>query len=329
VSAGRNGGEDAGHAADGQVDAERHAGTGETTQRSRREIADLHCPTCTQPFQAEVWLVIDRVERPDLVHLLLDGELNVARCPHCGTEGGVNHPLLFHDPEREDLVCAIPLSVQGAEAARELVGDLLNGLLEAIPETEHKPYLAEVEVVPELDGLRAWLIEQALESDQGVEDRLLAAALQELLNVGGQAEFERVIAEHRQLLLTDRAARALDDIFANARVAKDSELQRRAREARALLGRLRTVVAARRRTLAGLLDELAPLSEEEVEVVPALRSMLEAIDPQEVYAARIGLNNEQQKLLDELLDRIAQRAEEAREAEALAFVRTLQALPRQ
>ena len=298
-------------------------------QRSRSEIADLQCPTCSRPFQAEVWLVIDRGERPDLVHRLMDGEINVARCPHCGAEGGVNHPLLFHDGEREELLCALPLSVRGPEAARELVGDLLHGLMEAIPASEQKPYLAEVEIVPELDGLRAWLIEQALQSDAGINDRLLAGALEELLNVGGQAEFERVIAEHRQLLLADGAVRALDDISTKARAMQDRELQRRAREAKALLGRLRGVLATRRRALAGLLDELAPLAEEEIAVVPALRAMLDAIDPQEVYAARIGLAPEQQATLDGLVSRLALRASEAHEPEALAFLQTLQALPQQ
>jgi hypothetical protein len=297
--------------------------------RSRPELADVHCPCCGRPFQAAVWLVVDRAERPDLVHALLEGQLDVAVCPHCGAEGSISHPLLLHDPDRQQVLCALPLSVQGQDAARELVGDLLHGLVAAIPVDERRPYLGEVEFVPELDGLRAALVEQALAEDSAVEDRLLAAALEELLNTGGQLDFQRVIAEHRQLLLADRAEEALDTIFQDARRVQDRELQRRAREARAILGRMRSIVLHRRRTLAVLLDDLAPLSEDELQVLPQLKLMLDAIDPQEVYAARIALAPEEQATLDGLVERLAAGAEAAHEPEALTFMRNLQALPRQ
>src|ERR687894_2359353 len=98
--------------------------------RSQSEIAPMICPTCGESFTVDVWLVVDRQERPDLVRLIMDGDLNVARCPHCGTEGGVNHPLLFHDGARQQVLVAMPLTVKGVDAARELVGDLLQRLLD-------------------------------------------------------------------------------------------------------------------------------------------------------------------------------------------------------
>ncbi len=297
--------------------------------RSRRELADVHCPRCGQPFQAAVWLVVDRAERPDLVHALMEDDLDVAICPHCSAEGSISHPLLLHDPDRKQVLCALPLSVQGQDAARELVGDLLHGLVATISADEREPYLGEVELVPELDGLRAALIEQALVEDSAAEDRLLADALEELINTGGQLDFQRVIAEHRRLLLTDRAEGALDHIFQDARRSGDRELQRRAREARAILGRMRSIVFNRRRTLAALLDGLAPLSQDELQVLPQLKLMLDAIDPQEVYAARIALAPEDQMTLDGFVQRLAAGAEAAHEPEALTFMRNLQALPQQ
>jgi len=273
--------------------------------------------------------VVDRAERPDLVHLLMDGELNVTACPHCRAEGGLNHPLLLHDSRRHELLCAVPLSVQGQAAAREIIGDLLGGLIQALPSEERLPYLAEVEIVPELDGLRVALIEQALAEDKNSEQHLLGLALQEFLNVGGQSDFERVLAEHRQLLLGTEAQDGLDAIIKTARSTQDPELQRRARDAKALLGRMRSIVLQRRQTLAVLLDELAPLSEQDATLVPQLKQMLDAVDPQEVYAARIGLPPAQQTRLDALVDRLVERAEAGGQAEALAFVRNLQALPRQ
>lgn len=296
--------------------------------RSRQERVDLACSQCGRPFQAGVWLIVDRAERPDLVRRLLQDELGAATCPHCGASGRIDHPLLFHDGEREQIVCAVPLSVNGQAAARELIGHLLDRLVAALPPENRRPYLREVEIVPEIDGLRAMLVEQALVEDVAADERQVAAALQELLNVAGQENLERVIAEHRRLLLGEGVGRLLDELRNDPQHAGDRELQRRLREARAILGRMRAIVAGRRQALASLLDEIAPLSGEELAVLPQLRQMLDAIDPQQVFAARIALDGPSQALLDELVDRLARQAEVGA-PEALAFLRTLQSLPRQ
>lgn len=295
--------------------------------RSRIEPTDVTCPSCGQSFRTEVWLTIDRVERPDLVDRLMDGELSVAVCPHCGVEGGITHPLLLHDGLRREVFCAVPLSVKGPDAAREMVSELLQGLVAAIAPQERLPYLGEVELVPELDGLRALLIEQALAADSAMEHRRLAVALEDLLNAADQQAFQHVMAEHRQQLLDPGADDALEILLKEARASGDRELQRRAREARAILGRMRMIVALRRQSLADLLDTLAPLSPEQAEVVPQLKRMLDALDPQEVYAARIGLEVEGQEVLDALVQRLRDAA--AQHPDVLMFLDHLQALPRQ
>lgn len=298
-------------------------------ERSQAEGAELSCPSCGRPFTASVWLVVDRQERPDLVDSIMQGELNVATCPHCGAEGGVNHPLLLHDAGRRQVTVAMPLTVHGEAAARELVGDLLDRLLAAIPVAEHDEYMGQLELVPELDGLRALLIEQALAEQQGAREQLVALAVQDLLNVADRADFERVIAQHRALLLGDGAEHVLDEALLEARRSGDSELKGRAREARALLSRMRSNLGARRAGLAHLLDELAPLSDDELAVLPELRRMLDAIEPQHVYAARIDLSPARQLAVDALVERLAERAAAAKEAELLAFLRALAELPRQ
>lgn len=297
--------------------------------RSRQEIAPLNCPSCGTAFEATVWLVVDRVERPDLVHLLLDGELNVQRCPQCGAEGGINHPLLYHDPAKPQVICAVPLTVQSGAATREMVGELLTGLVAQIDPADRRPYLGAVELVPELDGLRALLIEQALADDAQISDRLVALAVSELLNVRDQHEFQRIVAEHRKLLLGDAAEAVLDELKQGALKSDDRELLRRIKEAKAVLGRLRSTLHSRQTALAALLDELAPLNDAEVAVVPALQAMLVAVDPQEVYAARIALEPDQRPALDGLLGRLSEQAAAQHETGVLPFLRTLQELPTQ
>jgi hypothetical protein len=92
---------------------------------------------------------------------------------------------------------------------------------------------------------------------------------------------------------------------------------------------MRAIVAHRRRSLSELLDRLAPLDEQELAVLPPLKQMLDALDPQQVYAARIALSPSEQATLDRTFDRLAREAERLHEAEALAFLRHLQALPTQ
>jgi maltooligosyltrehalose synthase len=173
------------------------------------------------------------------------------------------------------------------------------------------------------------LIEQAVADDDRVTDQLTAIALQDLLNVGDELDFQRVIAQHRTLLLTPHAEEALDQIFRGARRSKDRDMQRRAQEAKAVLGRLRSNVLNRRRALNDLLDDLAPLSDDEIAALPALRQMLDAIDPQEVYTARIGLREEQRAVVDHLIERLAERAGQERQTDVLTFLRNLALLPQQ
>jgi hypothetical protein len=172
------------------------------------------------------------------------------------------------------------------------------------------------------------LIEQALAADGAMQQRLLAVALEDLLNAGDQQAFQHVMAEHRQQLLTPGADDALETLIKEARASDDRELQRRAREARAILGRMRMIVAQRRQSLSDLLDALAPLSAEEAGVVPELKRMLDALDPQEVYAARIRLDAERQEILDALVQRLRDQAA-AQNQDVLVFLDHLQALPRQ
>ncbi|MGB9872982.1 MAG: CpXC domain-containing protein, partial [Anaerolineae bacterium] len=65
--------------------------------------ASLTCPRCGQTFSAEVWLIVDAAERPDLLERLRDGTLHDVTCPHCGHSGQVDAPLLVFRPHLSPL----------------------------------------------------------------------------------------------------------------------------------------------------------------------------------------------------------------------------------
>jgi len=54
---------------------------------------DLQCPECNAPFRAEVWLIVDAGERPDLAARCRDGSLFAVTCPN-GHTGALGAPLL-------------------------------------------------------------------------------------------------------------------------------------------------------------------------------------------------------------------------------------------
>ena len=61
---------------------------------SYAQSAPLSCPSCGQSFEAEIWLIVDVSERPDLRERLRSGLLHQVICPHCGHAGQIDAPVL-------------------------------------------------------------------------------------------------------------------------------------------------------------------------------------------------------------------------------------------
>lgn len=66
---------------------------------SYAQSAPLSCPSCGQSFEAEVWLIVDVGERPDLRERLASGLLHQVICPHCGHAGMIDAPVLVFLPD--------------------------------------------------------------------------------------------------------------------------------------------------------------------------------------------------------------------------------------
>lgn len=120
---------------------------------SYSELAQLTCPACGKDFEAEVWTLVDAAERPDLAQALRDGTLDQVICPHCGHAGASGAPLLFHDPERRRVYFAAPANVP-EHAWHERAQELLYLLVGSLPEEAWLPYLGDVQVEQEVEGVR-------------------------------------------------------------------------------------------------------------------------------------------------------------------------------
>ena len=76
---------------------------------SYAELIEAHCPTCQRAFQGKLWLIVDTVERLDLVKPIQRGKLHRLVCPDCGQMAAEpDKPLLLYRPDAEPVLLFSP-----------------------------------------------------------------------------------------------------------------------------------------------------------------------------------------------------------------------------
>jgi hypothetical protein len=248
---------------------------------SQSDAIGLTCPACGARFETDAWVLIDAAERSDLAQALRDGSLNSAACPKCGIPTTAGVALLFHDPAGRRVYFAVPPDV-GEHVWRERAQELLYQLVGSLPEEERRPYLGDVQVEQELDGVRRALLRndrrrgarKAEEGSvsEGVKGRrgeevqpvslrtpspphpltpsaseLLIEALRALLAADTDAEFSAIVGEHPALLDID-ADIAVRELADQAYAAGERDVSTALHELRSVLARLRAGEPARATT---------------------------------------------------------------------------------
>jgi len=133
---------------------------------SYQEQAQLTCPACGAGFEAPVWLVLDAAEEPAAVEALLRGGLNLVACPACGADGPAGAPLLFHDGQARRVIFA-PAPGAAEHEIRDQARELHALLVGSILEEQRRPYLADVDITQDLDGVANLLRRIARRRGQG------------------------------------------------------------------------------------------------------------------------------------------------------------------
>jgi len=91
---------------------------------------------------ANVEQLFDVTADPQAKQRLLSGGSNYARCPHCGYEGRLATPVVYHDNEKELLLTffppelALPLNEQ-----EKMIGPLIKQVTDRLPPEKRKGYL--------------------------------------------------------------------------------------------------------------------------------------------------------------------------------------------
>ncbi len=102
----------------------------------------ISCPRCRQMITANIEQLFDVTHEPASKQRLLSGQSNYARCPHCGYEGRLATPIVYHDNEKELLLTFFPpeLGMPLNEQER-LIGPLIKQVVDRLPPEKRKGYL--------------------------------------------------------------------------------------------------------------------------------------------------------------------------------------------
>ncbi len=110
---------------------------------SLSQPADLTCPQCGHRFAAEVWLIVDAAERPDLLEKAQQGTLHEVACPNCGPIGQLDAPLLLFRPDATPPLLFSPAQETSAEQDREHARQLVSRLRQALGPAWRDEWLAQ------------------------------------------------------------------------------------------------------------------------------------------------------------------------------------------
>jgi hypothetical protein len=135
---------------------------------------------------ANIEQLFDVTQDPQAKQRLLGGISNMARCPHCGFQGRLATPIVYHDNEKELLLTFFPpeLTVPLNEQEK-IIGPLIKKVTDSLPAEKRKGYLLSpspnltyesmIKVILGKDGITPEMLKEQQDRVQVIE-RLLQAA---------------------------------------------------------------------------------------------------------------------------------------------------------
>ena len=146
----------------------------------------IACPRCRQMITANIEQLFDVTQDPQAKQRLLGGVSNMARCPHCGYQGRLATPIVYHDNEKELLLTFFPpeLNMPLNEQER-VIGPMIKQITDRLPPEKRKAYLLKpvanltyesmIQTILSKDGITPEMLKEQQERVQVIE-RLLQAS---------------------------------------------------------------------------------------------------------------------------------------------------------
>lgn len=108
----------------------------------------INCPRCQTPFPTEITQLIDAQQQPQLKQMLLNGQVNVAVCPNCGSATQLAAPMLYHDADHQLLMVYVPMELNLPMAEQEkLIGQLTKAITDSTPPEKFRAYMLQPQTI--------------------------------------------------------------------------------------------------------------------------------------------------------------------------------------
>ncbi len=102
----------------------------------------ISCPRCRQMIPANVEQLFDVTHEPASKQRLMSGQSNYARCQHCGYEGRLATPIVYHDNDKELLLTFFPAELGlPLNEQEKMIGPLIKQIVDRLPSEKRKGYL--------------------------------------------------------------------------------------------------------------------------------------------------------------------------------------------
>ncbi len=163
-----------------------------------RQIAPIRCPVCGARFSAPIESIIDVSRDPRLKSRLLQGQINIAQCPSCGTQGPMTAPFLYHDPEHELALVLMPneLNLSHGEQQR-IIGDLTNALINRLQPEQRKAYLLTPKTFFTVDSLTKEVLRaEGITPEMLERQKTKARLINEFLQAQDETNLRKLVKEH-------------------------------------------------------------------------------------------------------------------------------------
>jgi hypothetical protein len=162
----------------------------------------INCPNCRQPITADLEQLFDASADPTAKQQLLSGAFNLIRCPHCGYQGNLATPIVYHDPEKELLLTYVPPELGLPRDDQErMLGNLINQVVNRLPPEQRKGYLLRPQAHLTMQGL----VERILQAD-GITREMIEAQqkrlnlLQRLMGATNAEARQELVAQEGELI---------------------------------------------------------------------------------------------------------------------------------
>jgi CpXC motif protein len=147
----------------------------------------IACPRCRQMIAANIEQLFDVTQDPQAKQRLLGGVSNTARCPHCGYQGRLATPIVYHDNDKELLLTFFPpeLSMPLNEQER-MIGAMIKQITDKLSPEKRKGYLLKptpnftyesmIQTILGKDGITPEMLKEQQDRVQVIERLLQATA---------------------------------------------------------------------------------------------------------------------------------------------------------